>query len=95
MAKKRNEPEWVELFYESAGKHASHPLPRSREQRIYFGMFEAIGWECFKYGDAPKGVTEEQIKDYLIQHKDRIKVEAMSDYLALAAGTFDFLKEVD
>ncbi len=91
--KKEAEPKWINQFYARAGLHSSHPLPKSKEQRIYYGMIEAIGWDCFKYGDAPQGVTEEQVRDYLIKHKDRIKAEAMSDYLSLLAGVFDFLVE--
>lgn len=91
--KKDAEPKWINQFYERAGLHSSHPLPKSKEQRIYYGMIEAIGWGCFRYSDAPQGVTEEQVKDYLIKRKDRIKAEAMSDYLSLLAGAFDFLRD--
>ena len=88
---KEDEPNWVEEFYKRAGLHSTQPLPEDREQRIYYGMLEAIGWACFKYGDAPQGVTEEQVKNYLIQHKDRIKASTNPDFLALLAGAFDFL----
>ena len=85
------EPKWVEEFYKRAGLHSSQLLPEDREQRVYYGMLEAIGWECFKYGDAPQGGTEEQVKNYLIQHKDRIKAGTNPDFLSLLAGTFNFL----
>ena len=80
------------LFYERAGIYAKHNgVPKSKEQRIYFGMLEAIGYECFKYKDLPKNITERMVKNYLIKHKERIRVEAIADYISLFSGGYNFL----
>ena len=78
-----------------AGKHASlgQPPPVDEEQLTYYGCLELIDFHCIsKYGDAPEGVLEEDVKAYLVEHKERIKGEAIPSYLGFLAGNFDFLR---
>jgi hypothetical protein len=67
------------------------PVPKDPEQRLYFGMLEAIGYQCFKNGDAPKGYTEEQIKRFLKRRAKRIKGITNPDWLSTFVGKYDFL----
>ena len=88
------------FFYNRAGIHESDvvPIPKDRKQRIYYGMLEALGWDCIKYrkeidgSTIPKWITEKKVERYLIKHKKKIKMSSIPDYLALMSGRYDFLK---
>ena len=75
-----------------AGCHSIGEVPKDEEQRLYFGLLEIIDFQCCVYGDAPEGVTEEDVKAYLIEHKDKIKCEPPS-FLGMLTGAFNFLWE--
>jgi len=83
-------------FYERAGIHGDnfiHPVPEDPEQRLYFGLLEAIAYECWKYKDAPEGITEDEVKAFLKAHRKAIRTEANPDYVSLFLGKFDFLRD--
>lgn len=82
--------EQMESIKDRAGVHSTSSVPVNDEQRLYFGMLEILDYECVKYEDAPAGITEEDIKEYLIVHKDSITCEP-SSYLGVLGGRFDFL----
>jgi len=65
-------------------------LPEDDEQRLYFSLLEMFGWECFKYGDAPKWLPKTEAMDFLKEHRDEIKCE-MPSYLAIFMGLYNFL----
>lgn len=87
----------IEAIRARAGIHATlgQPVPEDQEQKLYYGLLEILDSECITYGDAPEGVTEDDIKQYLIEHKGSIKSEACPSFLGLCAGVFDFLSEAN
>lgn len=86
----------LKAILEGAGRHQDlgQPVPDDEEQRLYYGCLEILDFQCASvYGDAPDGVTDEDIRAYLVAHRGRIKAQAVSSYLGLMRGLFDFLRE--
>jgi len=86
----------LEQITQRAGVHSNlgQPVPSDPEQRLYYGLLEILDFECCKYGDEPEGVTEEDIKQFLLEHKQYINAEALPSFMGLVAGTFNFLGDV-
>ena len=81
---------------DTADRHLAHgaqPSPTDPQQRLFHGLMVILDFECVKYGDAPEGVTDKDIKAYLMKHKREIRSEAISSYMGVFAGVFDFLKD--
>ena len=81
----------------ACGRHtdlSSNP-PTDKRARELWGLMEILDFECYRYGDAPKGITVEQVKAYLLAHKEEARTTKMepTSYLGLVAGVFDFLCE--
>ena len=77
-----------------AGRHSDEKVPESEDEKLYFGMLEILDFQCVNYGEAPKGITEAQIKEYLLEHKEEVrKLKVIPSYMGLLCGTFNFLIE--
>lgn len=87
--------EQLDAIKERAGVHSAmgQPVPEEPEKRLLYGLLEILDFECCKYGDAPEGVTEEDIKQYLLEHKDEISNDCVSSFVGLFCGVFSFLGE--
>lgn len=70
--------------------HSQWKPPTDPEQLTYWAMLEAIGFQCWRFGDAPTGTTEKEIKSFLKANRDRITCEP-PDYIAAVAGGYDFI----
>lgn len=89
-----NEQAWLDR----AGTHSAiTEAPEARDERLVFAVLEAIGYECWKYGDAPNGPadSEETLKAWLVENRDAIgKMKpdvVIPDFLSLACGVYNFI----
>lgn len=77
-----------------AGCHSKEKIPVKEKDKFIFSLLEIIDWQCFKYGDLNKKLTEPAIKRFILEHKENIlnyKGNPPS-YLGIFAGAFSFLK---
>jgi len=68
----------------------SSKIPEDVEQRLYYSLLSILDFECNRYGDAPKGLDDDDIQNFLKKHRDSIKCEPPT-YLGMLGGRFDFL----
>ena len=86
--------EQLDAIRESAGKHSQANVPSDPTQCLLFGLLEIVDWQCFEYGDVPDGVTEENVKAYLLDHKDEaLALPEPPSFIGLMAGAYNFLQE--
>lgn len=76
-----------------AGIHSHVTVPTDPLQRLFYAAMEAIGWECHKYGDAPRKPTRAVLEKWLTENVDLIEADTCPDYLTLMAGGFDFMRK--
>ena len=89
--------EILDAVAEGAGsRHRSvSAAPSDRRSRELWGLVEILDWHCFDYGDAPCGLSQEEVQAYLLAHRQELldlECEPPS-YLGLANGILDFLAE--
>ena len=84
----------ADKIIQRAGVHQSlgQPAPDSEEDRLLYGLMEILDFECLKYGDYD-GLTQDQIKDFLVQHKDSLTNIHIPSFIGLMAGAFGFLEQ--
>lgn len=69
-------------------------IPENEEQRLYYSLLKMLDFECFRYGDAPKGLTQQKTIEFLKDHKDLIKCEPPS-MIGLFVGVYNFMMDND
>lgn len=92
----------------TVGCHSEERVPRlGTEERLIFGMLEALDWNCPNYGwrcperrgvwNALRGVSETDLKAFLWDHREVVLAANIlpPSFIGLVDGTFDFLKEGD
>ena len=81
---------------ENAGNHSSMcavPVPEDEDRILCFSLLKMIDFQCFMYKDGCNcGLSEEQIKEFLINHKETAIRCPVPTYVGLLVGAFDFLK---
>lgn len=83
----------LDLWASHAYSHESlisSEIPSDDRQRAIYGMLVAIDFECHKYGDAPEG-TADEIKEWLLEHKEEALQVPPPTILGFFGGAFDFL----
>ncbi len=84
----------IEAIRLRAGTHSDRDVPEDPLLRTCFGMMECLDWSCCKYGDAPDGVTEEGIQEWMIAHReDVLRLPEPTSYLGLFSNLFEFLSD--
>ena len=88
-----NFPGNKEVWLARAGCHSTSSVPVTEDERLVFAVLEALDFECWKYGDAPDGITVEQAKQWLVDNKETIRNMSIEppSYLGAMCGVYDFL----
>lgn len=77
-----------------AGVHSTATLPTDTSQRTMFGLLEILDWDCVDYDDFDiDNVTADEIREYLIEHRDAVLSVPIPSYLGLLTNRFQFLVE--
>lgn len=77
-----------------AGIHSENaPKDGTPNEKLVFAVLEAIDFSCWKQGDAPEDLTQDQAKDWLVANKTIVRTMNIQppSYLGLMAGAFNFL----
>jgi len=65
------------------------------EEKLVFALLESLDFQCYQYSDCPLnvGLSEEEIKQFLLKHrKDILKMKIpLPSALGALTGVFDFL----
>ncbi|BAS31181.1 hypothetical protein [Dehalococcoides mccartyi] len=88
--------EQLKEIRKNAGRHSREKVPDDYNLRLYFGMLEILDFECIFYGDAPDGLTEQDIQAYLLEHKAEFINSRIPppSYIGLISGRFNFLGDI-
>lgn len=84
--------ELAKVVIEHAGTHTSK-VPEASDEKLVYALLEILDFDCIRY-DCIGGITNKEIKKFLLKHKDevlRMNIEPPS-YLGLLAGVFDFFR---
>jgi len=86
---KFGEEKWKEL---RCVMHSTYTPPDDETSKVIFRLLKIIDWNCCSFGDS-HGLTEDDVRYFLITHKNEIKGMTMQppSYLGMMCGRFDFV----
>ena len=76
-----------------AGCHSEEEVPGDDESKLLFSLLEILDYQCCIYKDAPADLTEENIKQFLLKHKEKTLEINPPSFIGLFCGVFSFLTD--
>jgi len=91
-------PELAEVVLERTGTHSKFfgsEVPENGDERLVYGLLEILDFKCLEHGCYAGGITEDEVKGFLLNHKEEVRDMNIDppSFLGIVTGVFDFLKE--